>query len=213
MREACFPAFEADESQELTRRGRAFCEVAPPTNLERQFDIPKRRAPRQERRVLKNKTELPVDPRLTRRTSEYAQRTAGRVDQIRHDAQQCGLAASGRSEDAQEAARLDRERDIVERGHRAPIGDKTHRHVLTYDGVQLLVAGSLLRSDARESFCAGHAASRSLDARRPTQRECRASSPPQVWACASRTGRAWRTYRSGPARSRDPWCPSPRPWF
>src|SRR5262249_56962780 len=100
------------------------------------------------RRVLEHKAEGTVDPRLPRRASEHAQRAARRIDQVGDDAQQRGLAAAGWSKDAQEAAGLDRERDIVERRHDAPIADKTHRDILTDDGGRLLGAGNLTGSDA-----------------------------------------------------------------
>src|SRR5580704_10545214 len=106
MREASFPAFEAHEPQELARRRRARRQAAMPADLERQRDILERRAPGQERRVLEDEAQRPVEPGFTRRAAKHGDRSARRREKIGDEPQERGLAAPRWPEKAHETAAL-----------------------------------------------------------------------------------------------------------
>src|SRR4029077_3125921 len=114
--------------------------------------------PGQERRVLEDEAERPVEPCFTRRASEDGDGAARRREKIGDEAQERGLATTRWPEKAHETAALDREGNILERRHGAPLGDEAHRDVTAGNRDPGLGArplgGRLARREAREGL--GH---------------------------------------------------------
>src|SRR5258708_13346761 len=69
-------------------------------HLERKLNVSKRRAPGQQRRVLKYKAESVRPPGRDRRTAADRHRARSGLDEIAHQPQQGTLAPSGRPEEA-----------------------------------------------------------------------------------------------------------------
>src|SRR5207244_7695770 len=65
-----FPALEPDQLQQFRRRRLAFVFRAV-GHFQRQRDVGKRRAPWQERRILKHEADVAPPPRRTRRSEEH----------------------------------------------------------------------------------------------------------------------------------------------
>jgi hypothetical protein len=87
--------------------------------LERQHDVPRDRAPRQQAGLLERDAVVLVEPRLPRRLAEHGERAAGRLVEVGDEAHEGGLAASARADERDELAGRDREVDALERAHLA----------------------------------------------------------------------------------------------
>ena len=140
------PARQADQRQQFARLEGA-APLAAAADFERQLDVLERRAPRQQRGVLKDEADVAPRARRLGRRPEHRDLAGGRRQKIRDDPQQGRLAASRGAEKGQEAAARDGQTDLFERRHDAALGGKAHRHVAQSDRGTAIRHGRRIRRD------------------------------------------------------------------
>src|SRR4029077_8476261 len=93
VRVSVLAPLEADEFEQFTRC-RPACTRLATRDFERQLHVLDRRAPRQQRRVLKHEADVPMLTRDTGRRAKHADLATARLDEVRDDSQERRLPAA-----------------------------------------------------------------------------------------------------------------------
>jgi hypothetical protein len=105
-------------------------------HLQRQADVVAHAAPGEQRRILEDEADTAPRADPMRRLAEHTDRAGKRRDQIGDDPEQGRLAASGRAEDDEQRAGLDREIETGDHGDRLAAAGIADRQPLGADRVR-----------------------------------------------------------------------------